>query len=116
MVSTQSGLRAGLRWLSRAAWLLHDCLQLSSKLSPLLSQASTVLYDNGMPAQQQSTCPLSQLAAYRDAAAKQRVQPLRTLMHKLRCARGMVAAGRCMVVSKTTVRCCILCSMHQADS
>lgn len=65
---------------------------MAQQLGPLLSGATSVLYDADAAG---AACAVRQLPAFQEAAQQRRVQPLRPLMHKLRwggCSIGRQAA------------------------
>lgn len=57
-------------------------------LGPLLGGATSIHFDRDGA---DPACPVRQLPAFLEAAAQQRLQPLRPLTHRLRCGGG--AAG-----------------------
>lgn len=71
-----------------------------SRLSEVLSGATAVMFDNDRQATQDPACAvraLRQLAPFQEAQKQHRMQPLRPLLHRLRCGvradRGAVACG-----------------------
>lgn len=63
-----------------------------SRLSEVLSGATAVLFDNDRQPAQDAACAvrtLRQLAPFQEAQKQHRLQPLRPLLHRLRCAAGL---------------------------